>query len=212
MAVLTVMRDNDNTTSSASSEAYIMAEVAKVYPEVSPSAFSRATKDLISKNILTMSLEQDNPHIRHLRLAPDPEKAPSKSLDTIADGTQHNTRAIILDFVAKSRKTLGLDFAELWTLYEAAVPTPDQMKYHDEFQRLLDQKVLVLPEGAPPGTHRFIMKADYDHRTDLMATLPSAKVTTGASSKSSRLTGPPRIPRISDAPPPAARYTVTPTE
>mmetsp|Transcript_70102 Transcript_70102/g.160718 ORF Transcript_70102/g.160718 Transcript_70102/m.160718 type:complete len:943 (+) Transcript_70102:533-3361(+) len=209
MAVLKVMRDNDNTAPSASSEAYIMAEVAKVYPEVSPSALSRATKDLISKNLLTMSLEQD---IRHLHLAPVPEKALSKSSDTTTDGTQHNTRAIILDFVAKSRKTLGLDFAELWTLYEAAVPAPDQIKYHDEFQRLLDQKVLVPPEGSPPGTRRFIMKADYDHRTDLMGTLPPSKVTTGASSTSSRLTGSPRIPRISDAPPPAARYTVAPTE
>eukprot|EP00290_Baffinella_frigidus_P046851 CAMPEP_0180386538 /NCGR_PEP_ID=MMETSP0989-20121125/29706_1 /TAXON_ID=697907 /ORGANISM="non described non described, Strain CCMP2293" /LENGTH=713 /DNA_ID=CAMNT_0022387235 /DNA_START=94 /DNA_END=2232 /DNA_ORIENTATION=- len=211
-AVLTIMRDNNGTTSSTSLEASIMTKVAEIYPDLSPSAFRRATKDLISKGVITTSPSRGNSRDRHLHITPDLARASPKGPDPIAGVTQHNTRATILELVAKSHRPLGLDFAELWTLYDAAVPTPDQMTYYLEFQRLLDQKILVLPEDAPPGPQRFIMKADYDYRTDRMATLPSVKGNTSTSTKPSRPTGPSRIPRISDAPPPAVRYTVKPTE
>ncbi|KAJ1464862.1 hypothetical protein T484DRAFT_1867402, partial [Baffinella frigidus] len=212
MAVLTVMRDNNGTTSSTSSEASIMTKVAKDYPDFSPSALCRATKDLISKGVITTSPSQDNSRDRHLHVTLDLAGASSKGPDPIADVTQHNTRATILELVAKSRRPLGLDFAELWTLYDAAVPATDQMTYLLEFERLVKQKIFVPPKDSPPGTERFIMQADYDYRKDRMATLPSVKSNTGTSSTPSRSTGTSRIPRISDAPPPAVRYTVKPTE
>jgi hypothetical protein len=100
-----------------------------------------------------------------------------RATNPIAGVTQHNTRATILALVAKSYRPLGLDFAELWVLYDAAVPSADQMTYYIEFQRLVDQKIFVHSKYAPPGTERFVMQAGYNYRKDRMATLPSVKPT-----------------------------------
>ncbi|KAJ1471167.1 hypothetical protein T484DRAFT_1753412 [Baffinella frigidus] len=77
-AVLTIMRDNNGTTSSTSLEASIMTKVAEVYPDFSPSAFRRATKDLISKGIITTSPSRGNSRDRHLHITLDLTRASPK--------------------------------------------------------------------------------------------------------------------------------------
>ncbi|KAJ1481760.1 hypothetical protein T484DRAFT_2707881 [Baffinella frigidus] len=149
---------------------------------------------------------------RHLHITPDLTRASSKGPAPTAGVTQHNTRATILELVAKATQSrpLGLDCAELWTLYNAATPSTDQITYLLEFERLVDQKIFVPPNDAPPGTERIIMQAGYNYRKDRMTTLPSVKGNTGTSSTPSRPTGTSRIPRISEAPSPVVRYTVKP--
>ncbi|KAJ1467540.1 hypothetical protein T484DRAFT_2350616 [Baffinella frigidus] len=210
-AVMTVMRDRDGTTSL---EASIMTKVEAAYPDFSPSALRRATNSLISKGLITVSPSRGGLRDCHLQITSGPTKASSGSPAPTTSLAQHNTRASILDLVAKTTQSrpLGLSCAELWTLYHAAAPSTDQITYLLEFDRLVDQKIFVPPNDAPPGTERVIIQVGYNYRRDRMTTLPSDEGHTGTSSTPSRPTGASRIPRISDAPPPIVRYTVKPTE